>query len=532
MNNDKHEQQLYHSLSQLSPDVFSHPLWIYFSEMDAALSPQTVDEFLQAAEKLRAQGDLSNASQALLMCAALQSRLGDTVAALNSAEQARKLAEQHDLPHLAWCADWGTSCLYVQLGRYREAANHTQRLQAELNEHNRWVLSNIVAVIGQSLSRQAENSAGNGSSFKPPTESALSVALDWLLHWGEPPAVIEKSLRESEGQRPGSEAASRPKPPFPVSIQNWRALWSLAKDLAGFQSRSNGRRPNGTAAPPASRPPARPSEPGPVSTASGRLEQEAPALAIHLLGRFQVYHRQQLVEKWPGNKCKAIFKYLLIHRQRPVHREILMDLFWPEVDPEPARRSLYQAIYMLRQTLQADEPEFPFILCEDSAYRLNPEIDLWLDSHAFDRHYQRGQQLEGQRRLPEAVEEFQAAERLYEGDFLSEDIYEEWTLVHRENLRHAYLDVLDRLSQYYCAQEKFAMCITYCQKILSVDSCREDAHRRLMRAYLGQGKRHLALRQYQRCVEVLAQELDVDPMPATVDLYKQMQGKPIQRTAA
>jgi DNA-binding SARP family transcriptional activator len=43
-----------------------------------------------------------------------------------------------------------------------------------------------------------------------------------------------------------------------------------------------------------------------------------------------------------------------------------------------------------------------------------------------------------------------------------------------------------------------------------------------MRCYLRQGQRHLALRQYHLCVEALEQELDVPPMPATVELYRQI----------
>jgi DNA-binding SARP family transcriptional activator len=67
------------------------------------------------------------------------------------------------------------------------------------------------------------------------------------------------------------------------------------------------------------------------------------------------------------------------------------------------------------------------------------------------------------------------------------------------------------------------MCVAYCQKILAEDSCREDAHRRLMCCYSRQGQRHLALRQYHTCVEALERELEVPPMPATQELYQQIQ---------
>lgn len=264
--------------------------------------------------------------------------------------------------------------------------------------------------------------------------------------------------------------------------------------------------------------------PPPVKVEPQQAESSsAPALYIYCLGTFRVYHHEKLIEKWPGQKSKAIFKYMLIHRERPLHREVLMELFWPEIEPEAARRNLHQAMYLLRQPLQAEWPGFQCIISEDSCYRFNPELALWIDSETFNQHYEAGQRLERQERKQEAIKEYETAENLYEGEFLAEDIYEDWTLGYRENLKHAYLDTLDRLSQYYCAQEQVVLGIAYCQKILRVDNCREDAHCRLMRCYLRQGRRHLALRQYHLCVEALSRELDVPPMPATSELYQQIQ---------
>lgn len=255
---------------------------------------------------------------------------------------------------------------------------------------------------------------------------------------------------------------------------------------------------------------------------------KGPTLAVYCFGSFKVFDNGHIVDSWNGNKCKSLFKYLVTHREQPIHREILMDLFWPDEDPEAARRNLYQAIYMMRQALQNSSPDFSYVLCEDSCYGFNPEMALWVDSEAFDRHYQSGLQLENQGRTREAIQEYEAADSLYEGDFLAEDIYEEWTLIRRENLKHAHLDILDRLSQHYWRQAQFSLCVTYCQKILHEDSCREDAHRRLMLTYLRQGQRHLALRQYHRCVETLKEELDVSPMPATVELYQKIQDNRVQ----
>lgn len=257
-------------------------------------------------------------------------------------------------------------------------------------------------------------------------------------------------------------------------------------------------------------------------------EKAARSLEVYCLGTFRVYADGQLVEGWAGHKCKSVLKYLVTHREQPIHIEVLMDLFWRDAEPESARRNLYQAVYHLRRALQDGDPDFSYILSGDECYTLHPEVAVWVDSEALIAHYRGGQRLEREGRIEEAILEYEAADNLYEGEFLAQDRYEEWPLVQRENLRHAHMEILDRLSRHYLDRAAFGACIAFCQKILAEDRCREDAHRRLMRCYLRQGQRNRALHQYHLCEEALRQELDVEPMPATTALYRQIQGGEVQ----
>ena len=112
------------------------------------------------------------------------------------------------------------------------------------------------------------------------------------------------------------------------------------------------------------------------------------------------------------------------------------------------------------------------------------------------------------------------ATNLYRGDFLVDDIYEDWTILIREHLRLIYINTLDRLSQISFNKENYSNSIALCQMILKHDNCREDAHRRLIRCYSHLGQRHLALRQFQLCEESLRSELEMDPEPATIELVE------------
>ncbi|MBI1880748.1 MAG: winged helix-turn-helix domain-containing protein [Chloroflexi bacterium] len=246
--------------------------------------------------------------------------------------------------------------------------------------------------------------------------------------------------------------------------------------------------------------------------------------AIHCLGPFRVYRNGQLITDWNSLKGQAIFKYLLTHQGAFITKDILMAVFWPEADPEAARRNLHQAIYSLRQTLKQNQPDFQPIQFDNDCYFLNPAISFWVDCQQFERHVQTGQRLETAGCLAEAMAEYGLAEQLYRGDFLEEDLYEDWASLHREHWRNIYLDLADRLSEHYLKHGDVAAAMTLCEKILALDNCNEQAHRRLMQCYQTQGQRHMAVRQYRQCVQTLKTELDVPPDEQTQSLYKKITG--------
>ena len=263
---------------------------------------------------------------------------------------------------------------------------------------------------------------------------------------------------------------------------------------------------------------AAPVEAQPVPPASER-EQESPDLVIYCLGQFRVFQRDQLIGEWNGLKGQAILKYLIAHRSAPVAKDVLIDVFWRDAEPEATRRNLHQAVYSLRQTLRRRDPDVQYILFENNQYRLNPAVSIWLDFEVFQSHVQAGRRFHDADQLERAMVEYASAESLYQGDFFAEDIYDDWPRPQRERIRTLYLDIADRLSDYHLKQAQYSAAIALCQKVLTIDNCVEEAHRRLMRCYVAQGQRHLAIRQYHICVQALAEELQVPPDEQTTALY-------------
>jgi DNA-binding SARP family transcriptional activator len=119
------------------------------------------------------------------------------------------------------------------------------------------------------------------------------------------------------------------------------------------------------------------------------------------------------------------------------------------------------------------------------------------------------------RQRAEATRRLELAEAVYRDDYLLEDVYEDWTLVRREELKDQYLMVLTKLADHCVEHGDPEGCIVRCHRILQKDACREDAYQRLIRCYLQLGQRSQARHWYDLCVRTLRQELDVAPTEQT-----------------
>jgi DNA-binding SARP family transcriptional activator len=259
--------------------------------------------------------------------------------------------------------------------------------------------------------------------------------------------------------------------------------------------------------------------PASLSTSS---DDGRDVLAVQCLGTFCVLHGDRRLEPWPSRRAKAVFKYLVVHRDRPILRETLMEAFWPDTGVNAARNNLNVAVHALRRFLRDAHGKVSHVRFQDGCYAIDPSLSLWVDSEDFDRLATAGDRHRRAGRLPEAVRDLHAAEVLYQGGLFEDDPYEEWMLARRRELQDRYVGVLERLSELYTVVGDDRACMDSARKLLAVEPFREAAHRELMRCYARQGQQHLALRQYLDCARTLGEALDTQPEARTVELYEQI----------
>ena len=246
------------------------------------------------------------------------------------------------------------------------------------------------------------------------------------------------------------------------------------------------------------------------------------ALNGFMLGPFHLILQGNIISKWPSRKGKSMLAYLLYNRRHKNMKDVLMEKFWPDVEAESARNSLNVAMCGLRKLFKQIDPTTEYIQYKDDGYFVNPEIDMQLDIERFMRYLQQGQQLERSEGTGAALEDYERAIDIYKGDFLSDELYDDWSFPIRESVRESFLFILDRMSDFYCTVGDYARASTLCETILTKDGCREVIHRRLMHCYYHVGLRAKAIKQFHKCEEALKSDLDVIPSRQTLHLYEKI----------
>jgi PAS domain S-box-containing protein len=260
----------------------------------------------------------------------------------------------------------------------------------------------------------------------------------------------------------------------------------------------------------------------------GEEEEDRPSLPgqklqIFTLGRFGLTAggRSLAVKAWERRQAVTLLKYLVANLGRPIHRETLMEYFWPEGDEDRGWRRLKVTVHSLRHQLRSAGIVEDIVETVGKTYALKREM-VWVDTEAFERCVGEGVTLQRRQRWDKALHRYEEAQRLYRGDYMAEDIYADWCTAERERLFEIYLEMLTGIAECHAQAGHFAEAVGVCRAALVRDPGRESFHRRLMEYLVRLGHADRAMAQYHDCRRLLAREFDVEPMPETQRLYQQI----------
>jgi DNA-binding SARP family transcriptional activator len=261
-----------------------------------------------------------------------------------------------------------------------------------------------------------------------------------------------------------------------------------------------------------------------TSPAAAPATAAGPGLEVRLFGEISVLDGNRPMA-FPSAKALELLCYLLIHADRPHTRESLSEVLWPAAQASASKGYLRQALWRLSRTLAgppaARRPAGELLLIGPDWVRVDAEADWWLDVTAIEATYRRVRDVPGGQLTAREAADLEAAVALHRGELMA-TWYHDWCSYQRDRQHQILLGMLDQLTSFCEVHRRFAAGLEYGHRILQYDPAREDAHRQVMRLYYGAGDRTSAMRQYQRCAQVLRTEFGIAPAADTVLLYEQI----------
>ena len=217
------------------------------------------------------------------------------------------------------------------------------------------------------------------------------------------------------------------------------------------------------------------------------LNRIPTVLKIRLLGTFTLGmgDREIPVSDWKSAKAMMILKYLAANRNRGyIHREKLIELLWPEQDPQKTAARFNMAMSALRRTLEPDiSPKAPsgYIDRKKDTYRLFDDHRVEIDTETFTALFSERPTAEKVNKT--ILSRYLDAIALYRGAFLEEDPYEEWCIEPRETLSKDYTRMLQAVIGVFEQQNDWNRAIVYAEKLFLENPVDEKTAKKLMSFY-------------------------------------------------
>ncbi|MFE0133949.1 BTAD domain-containing putative transcriptional regulator [Streptomyces sp. NPDC059037] len=243
-----------------------------------------------------------------------------------------------------------------------------------------------------------------------------------------------------------------------------------------------------------------------------------PTLRISLLGGFRTERPAGVppAERWPRPGARTLVKLLALAPGHQLHREHLMAECWPHAELPAAQRNLRVALHAARHAL---EPELTpraassYVVADGSLLRLAPGrvvVDADRAGSLAERALAGGD-----------TAQLAAALDAFTGDLLPEDRYAPWAEPHRTRLAELRVRVALALARARLDAGDAEQAAAVARLVLESAPADERAHRVLIGAYLRQGMRGAAARQYERCAAAMDfADLGARPAPETTRLYR------------
>ena len=241
-------------------------------------------------------------------------------------------------------------------------------------------------------------------------------------------------------------------------------------------------------------------------------------LKVFLTGRVAAEANGRVLDeaRFPGRQGRLLFAYLVAARSRPVPVDELADAIWGESPPATWEKALTVIASKLRGLVAEDGITLTNAF---GCYRLDLPEGTWVDLFAAASGAQDAEEALAAGELDQARAAAESAESLARPPFLpGED--GAWVEQERRDLADIRERALSVLADACLRSGAAREAAKWAEELIALSPFREAGYRRLMEAHVVAGNRAEALRVYEQCRQLLAEELGAYPSPETDSIYR------------
>jgi DNA-binding SARP family transcriptional activator/basic membrane lipoprotein Med (substrate-binding protein (PBP1-ABC) superfamily) len=257
-------------------------------------------------------------------------------------------------------------------------------------------------------------------------------------------------------------------------------------------------------------------------------------LKVFLVGRIAVEAEGVVIEErhFPGRQGRLLFAYLVADQGRPVPRDELAGVLWGDTPPTTWDKALSVLVSKLRGVLAESGVDGATALTAAfGCYRLDLPDGTWIDGRAAESAAKDAERFLETNELDDATTAAALAESVTRSPFLpGED--GPWAEEKRRELAEVHVRALSALAEASLRAGKAAEAVRWAGLVVEAEPFRESGYRQLMEAHIAAGNRAEALRVYERCRLLLAEELGAYPSPETESIYRGLLEAPVGQGAS
>lgn len=247
------------------------------------------------------------------------------------------------------------------------------------------------------------------------------------------------------------------------------------------------------------------------------------SVRIYLTGRVSLEVDGNVVvneRQFRGKQGRLLFSYLVWERTRPVSKEELAAVLWPE-DLSPSWEAALSSLTSRLATLMARDvlKDCGISLSRGLAqYQLRLPADVWIDVEAATSALDRAESAVRNGEAKTALGPATVAAAISRRPFLP-GLNGFWQDAQRRKLERQLVRSLDCLYEMQFAVGEAALAVETAIEAVTLDPYREKTYQWLMKAHAATGNRAEAMNVYHRLRKLLQDDLGTEPSEETEVLY-------------